>query len=166
MTCDPLTRSSLPSLCSPDPAAPPAVLPAGFSLLELLLVLVISAALAGAAWFSLMPWWHRVQAEQEAAEIHSALREAQLLALLQHRTYGLALHDHQLGLRWTQDGSEQFLPWTTLSAEASLTATRWPSFSPFGFAQSGTLTYQTPTHEIKLVVSLFGRIRQEPSVSR
>ncbi len=158
MTYGPLTPSSLPNPSSPDPSASA---PAGFTLLELLLVLVVGATLASATWFSLAPWWHRVRTEQLAAELHSALREAQLLALLQHRTYGVALHDQQLGLRWTTDGTEQFLPWTSLPADATLDATRWPSFSPFGFAQSGTLTLHTATHEVKLVVSLFGRIRQE-----
>ena len=41
-----------------------------------------------------------------------------------------------------------------------ISATRWPSFSAFGFAAGGTITLQTETYGTKVVVSPIGQIRQ------
>jgi hypothetical protein len=42
----------------------------------------------------------------------------------------------------------------------SISATRWPSFSAFGFAAGGTITLETEYYITKVVVSPIGRIRQ------
>ena len=44
--------------------------------------------------------------------------------------------------------------------EMTLEATRWPSFGPFGFAQSGTILLDSPEFQTSIVVSSVGRIRQ------
>lgn len=42
----------------------------------------------------------------------------------------------------------------------SISATRWPSFSAFGFAAGGTITLETEYYITKVVASPIGRIRQ------
>ena len=41
-----------------------------------------------------------------------------------------------------------------------ISATRWPSFSAFGFAAGGTITLENEAYSTKVVVGPIGRIRQ------
>ena len=61
--------------------------------------------------------------------------------------------------RKNNDSYETFLE-ENLPDKISISATRWPSFSAFGFAAGGTITLETEYYITKVVVSPIGRIRQ------
>ncbi|MGA1598637.1 MAG: prepilin-type N-terminal cleavage/methylation domain-containing protein [bacterium] len=146
----------------PCPQQPKA---SGFTLLELMIGVSLLAILAGSAWFSFEPWWERVRLEQVAADLRMAMEEAQAQALAQRTSHQLELQEREVRILRILRGAQDAILWTHVPEDMSLTASRWPSFSPFGFAQAGTLTLRSESHEVRLVVSLIGRIRQDPTTS-
>ena len=100
--------------------------------------------------------------ENSASEIRALLEETQSLALtsqVSHRV-GFDANDHSLLIERKQSGSYAILQKRPVEEEMTLEATRWPSFGPFGFAQSGTILLDSPEFQTSIVVSSVGRIRQ------
>ena len=97
-----------------------------------------------------------------ASEIRALLEETQSLALtsqVSHRV-GFDANDHSLLIKRKQSGAYAVLQKRPVEEEMTLEATRWPSFGPFGFAQSGTILLDSPEFQTSIVVSSVGRIRQ------
>ena len=100
--------------------------------------------------------------QNSASEIRALLEETQSLALtsqVSHRV-GFDANDHRLLLKRKHSGSYAILQKRPVEEEMTLEATRWPSFGPFGFAQSGTILLDSPEFQTSIVVSSVGRIRQ------
>ena len=90
------------------------------------------------------------------------LEETQSLALtsqVSHRI-GFDANDQSLLIKRKHSGSNAILQKRPVEEEMTLEATRWPSFGPFGFAQSGTILLDSPEFQTSIVVSSVGRIRQ------
>jgi len=66
----------------------------------------------------------------------------------------------KLLLQRKNNGSYETFLEEKVPEKISINATRWPSFSAFGFAAGGTITLETEYYITKVVVSPIGRIRQ------
>jgi Tfp pilus assembly protein FimT len=123
------------------------------------ITLGIISLLLGLAWPVFQPWNERVQLQMELATIRGFAEEAQWLALSTRRRHRLVENADFVALQRSGDSGYETLDSQQLSPEIEVTATRWPSFSAFGFAQGGTITLRSGTHEGKIVVNPIGRIR-------
>ena len=134
----------------------------GFTLLETMLSLAVLGILLVLAVPDFYPMLQRQRFEHSASEIRALLEETQSLALtsqVSHRV-GFDANDHSLLIKRKHSGSYAILQKRPVEEEMTLEATRWPSFGPFGFAQSGTILLDSPEFQTSIVVSSVGRIRQ------
>ena len=134
----------------------------GFTLLETLLSLAVLGILLVLAVPEFYTMLQRQRFENSASEIRALLEETQSLALtsqVSHRV-GFDANDHSLLIKRKHSGSYAILQKRPVEEEMTLEATRWPSFGPFGFAQSGTILLDSPEFQTSIVVSSVGRIRQ------
>ena len=134
----------------------------GFTLLETMLSLAVLGILLVPAVPDFYPMLQRQRFENSASEIRALLVETQSLALtspVSHRV-GFDANDHSLLIKRKQSGSYAILQKRLVEEEMTLEATRWPSFGPFGFAQSGTILLDSPEFQTSILVSSVGRIRQ------
>ena len=134
----------------------------GFTLLETMLSLAVLGILLVLAVPDFYPMLQRQRFENSASEIRALLEETQSLALtsqVSHRV-GFDANDHSLLIKRKHSGSYAILQKRPVEEEMTLEATRWPSFGPFGFAQSGTILLDSPEFQTSIVVSSVGRIRQ------
>ena len=134
----------------------------GFTLLETMLSLAVLGILLVLSIPDLYSMLQRQRFENSASEIRALLEETQSLALtsqVSHRV-GFDANDHSLLIERKQSGSYAILQKRPVEEEMTLGATRWPSFGPFGFAQSGTILLDSPEFQTSIVVSSVGRIRQ------
>ena len=134
----------------------------GFTLLETMLSLAVLGILLVLAMPDFYPMLQRQRFTNSASEIRALLEETQSLALtnqVSHRV-GFDANDHSLLIKRKHSGSYAILQKRPVEEEMTLEATRWPSFGPFGFAQSGTILLDSPEFQTSIVVSSVGRIRQ------
>ena len=134
----------------------------GFTLLESMLNLAVLGILLVIAVPDFFPMLQRQRFENSASEIRALLEETQSLALtsqVSHRV-GFDANEHSLLITRKHSGSYAILQKRPVEEEMTLEATRWPSFGPFGFAQSGTILLDSPEFQTSIVVSSVGRIRQ------
>ncbi len=134
----------------------------GFTLLETMLSLAVLGILLVLAVPDFYPMLQSQRFENSASEIRALLEETQSLALtnqVSHRV-GFDANDHSLLIKRKHSGSYAILQKRPVEEEMTLEATRWPSFGPFGFAQSGTILLDSPEFQTSIVVSSVGRIRQ------
>ena len=134
----------------------------GFILLETMLSLAVLGILLVLAVPDFYPMLQRQRFENSASEIRALLEETQSLALtsqVSHRI-GFDANDHILLIKRKHSGSYAVLQKRPVEEEMTLEATRWPSFGPFGFTQSGTILLDSPEFQTSIVVSSVGRIRQ------
>ena len=134
----------------------------GYTLLETMLSLAVLGILLVLAVPDFYPMLQRQRFENSASEIRTLLEETQSLALtsqVSHRV-GFDANDHSLLIKRKHSGSYTILQKRPVEEEMTLEATRWPSFGPFGFAQSGTIFLDSPEFQTSIVVSSVGRIRQ------
>ena len=134
----------------------------GFTLLETMLRLAVLGILLVLAVPDFYPMLQRQRFTNSASEIRALLEETQSLALtsqVSHRV-GFDANDHSLLIKRKHSGSYAILQKRPVEEEMTLEATRWPSFGPFGFAQSGTILLDSPEFQTSIVVSSVGRIRQ------
>ena len=120
--------------------------PNGFTLLETMLSLAVLGILLVLAVPDFYPMLQRQLFENSASEIRALLEETQSLALtsqVSHRV-GFDANDQSLLIKRKHSGSYAILQKRPLEEEMTLEATRWPSFGPFGFAQSGTILLDSP----------------------
>ena len=134
----------------------------GFTLLETMLSLAVLGILLVLAVPDFYPMLQSQRFQNSASEIRALLEETQSLALtsqVSHRV-GFDANDHSLLIKRKQSGTYAILQKRPVEEEMTLEATRWPSFGPFGFAQSGTILLDSPEFQTSIVVSSVGRIRQ------
>ena len=134
----------------------------GFTLLETMLSLAELGILLVHAVPDFYPMLQRQRFENSASEIRALLDETQSLALtsqISHRV-GFDANDHSLLIKRKHSGSYTILQKRPVEEKMTLEATRWPSFGPFGFAQSGTILLDSPEFQTSFVVSSVGRFRQ------
>ena len=134
----------------------------GFTLLETMLSLAVLGILLVLAVPDFYPMLQSQRFENSASDIRALLEETQSLALtsqVSHRV-GFDANDHSLLIKRKHSGSYAILQKRPVEEEMTLEATRWPSFGPFGFAQSGTILLDSPEFQTSIVVSSVGRIRQ------
>ena len=134
---------------------------AGFTLIELLLALALLGILLGLGIVSLSPLVAQSHLDTATSYLQSALEEAQIRDLRNLRSYRVQLEQQEVWLESKQSSrwqAEQL--WEVLPEGASVTATRWPSFSASGFAVGGTLTLKLEDWTRQVPVSPVGRIYQ------
>ena len=134
----------------------------GFTLLETLLSLAVLGILLVLVVPEFYPMLQRQHFENSASEIRALLEETQSLALtsqVSHRE-GFDTNDHSLLIGRKQSGSYTILQKRPVGEDMTLEATCWPSFGPFGFAQSCIILLDSPEFQTSIVVSSVGRIRQ------
>ena len=96
-----------------------------------------------------------------ASEIRALLEETQSLALTSQVSHRVSFdaNDHSMLIERKESRAYAILQKKPVEEEMSLKATRWPSFGPFGFAQSGTILLDSPEFQTNIFVSSVGRIR-------
>ena len=134
----------------------------GFTLLETMLSLAVLGILLVLAVPDFYPMLQRQRFENSASEIRALLEETQSLALTSQVSHRVSFdaNDHSLLIKRKHSGSYAILQKRPVEEEMTLEATRWPSFGPFGFAQSGNILFDSPEFQTSIVVSSVGRIRQ------
>ena len=132
----------------------------GFTLYEILISITIMGILTGLLSVTLFPLLNRSEFVNTVDQFKDTLRQAQWLALTQRRSHRLKNESGNLLLQRKIDGSYESVLQEKVPENISISATRWPSFSAFGFAAGGTITLETEYYSTKVVVSPIGRIRQ------
>ena len=132
----------------------------GFTLYEILISITIMGILTGLLSVTLFPLLNRSEFVNTVDQFKDTLRQAQWLALTQRRSHRLKSESGNLLLQRNIDGSYESVLQEKVPENISISATRWPSFSAFGFAAGGTITLETEYYSTKVVVSPIGRIRQ------
>ena len=132
----------------------------GFTLYEILISITIMGILTDLLSVTLFPLLNRSEFVNTVDQFKDTLRQAQWLALTQRRSHRLKSESGNLLLQRKIDGSYESVLQEKVPENISIGATRWPSFSAFGFAAGGTITLETEYYSTKVVVSPIGRIRQ------
>ena len=134
----------------------------GFTLLETMLSLAVLGILLVLAVPDFFPMLQRQRFENSASEIRALFEETQSLALTSQVSHRVSFdaNDHSLLIKRKHSGSYAILQKKSVEEEMTLEATCWPSFGPFGFAQSGTILLDSHEFQTSIVVSSVGRIRQ------
>ncbi len=131
----------------------------GFSLLELLIGIAILGVVYVAVFVTMEGLLERWYLRMAVDQVVQTLKQAQLLALTQRRAFGIQGTGTQL---WITGSDNQPLgeeSWESLPADLTLTANRWPSFSPYGFARGGTIKVESERFFLQVKVGPIGGIR-------
>ena len=132
---------------------------AGFTLIELLLALALLGILLCLGIASLSPIVAQSHPDTATGYLWSALKEAQIRALRNLRSYRVQLEQQEVWLESKQSSqwqAEQL--WEVLPEGVSVTATRWLSFSASSFAVGGNLTLQLEDWTSQVRIIPVGRI--------
>lgn len=133
----------------------------GFSLIELFIVLAIIGGILSMGIVSMEGMLERSHVRLASDRITQALKQAQTTALTQFRSHQVEVKQDQL---WIHPKGENIVGesilWDTISEDLNIHATRWPSFTPYGFAVGGTIVIESASYTTQVKVSLIGRIRQ------
>ncbi|MDE0793339.1 MAG: type II secretion system protein [SAR324 cluster bacterium] len=132
----------------------------GFTLYEIMISITIMGILTGLLSVSLFPLLDRAEFVNTADLFKNTHRQAQWLALTQHRSHRLKSESGTLLLQRKNNANFDTVFKEKVPPNIQISATRWHSFSAFGFAAGGTITLETETYSTKVVVSPIGRIRQ------
>ncbi|MBC8258930.1 MAG: prepilin-type N-terminal cleavage/methylation domain-containing protein [SAR324 cluster bacterium] len=132
----------------------------GFTLYEILISITIVGILAGLLSVSLFPLLDRAEFVNTTDKIKNTLRQAQWLALTQLRSHRLKSESGNILLQRKNNTSFDTVFQEKVAENILISASRWPSFSAFGFAAGGTITLESETYSTKVIVSPIGRIRQ------
>ncbi|MBF0280275.1 MAG: prepilin-type N-terminal cleavage/methylation domain-containing protein [SAR324 cluster bacterium] len=130
----------------------------GFSLLETLLVLAMIGVILGTSFLSLdglIERWHLSIAKDRVLQ---TLKYAQFLSLTQRQTHQISGKGTQLWIHKRGNSQDEF-SWETLPDDLLLHVSRWPSFSPYGFAKAGTIYLESSRYSTQIIVSTIGSIR-------
>ncbi|MGK5091588.1 hypothetical protein WDW89_06160 [Deltaproteobacteria bacterium TL4] len=95
-----------------------------------------------------------------AEKISLALKQAQMMSMTQFRSHQVIIESNQLKIIPKLSSADFILLWDQLPITLEYDATRWPSFSPFGFAASGTITITSSFLSTQIIVSPIGHIQQ------
>ena len=149
----------------------------GFTLVEMLIVIVIFAVIGGMVTPAFMDWYDRTKVKGDATELRSAFESTKLRAI-KHNTnavvtfpnttsYQAFVDDNDNGVR---DAGEEIIIDRTLTPGVSITSNTFTgnnmAFNPRGMANgpnsTGTVTMSSPAGQrYSVVVSSFGRVRME-----
>lgn len=111
-------------------------------------------------YVSYVPNLNRSSLEISTLKVRTLLQQAQWLALTQRRSYRLFYDDLKIKTQRRNNGNYETVTEESLSDISNMHATRWPSFSAFGFALGGTITIEKENYQSQIIVSPIGRIRQ------
>ena len=132
----------------------------GFTLYEMMISITIVGILSGLLSVSLFPLLVSAKFVNTADLFKNKLRLAQWLVLTQHRFHRLKSETGNLLLQRKNNSNFDTVFKEKIPQDIQISATRWPSFSTFGFAAGGTITLETETYSTEVVVSPIRRIRQ------
>lgn len=135
----------------------------GFSLFELMIVMIISGILAAASWSYADRQTTSFQLKQASELLTSLLETYRIQSILKRSTTQIAFQNNQLVVRQKLDGNSKWEEPNTvhLSKDTRFFSKSAVSFYSTGFASPKTiqLTKNHTTHY--LVVNINGRIRYE-----
>ena len=106
----------------------------GFTLYEIMISITIVGIITGLLSVSLFPLLDRSEFVNTADQIKDSLRQAQWLALNRRESHRLKGEFGKLLLQRKNNGSYETVLEEKVPEKISISATRWPSFSAFGFA--------------------------------
>ncbi|MDP6211003.1 MAG: type II secretion system protein [SAR324 cluster bacterium] len=132
----------------------------GFTLYEMMISITIVGILSGLLSVSLFPLLDRAEFVNTADLFKNTLQQAQWLALTQHRSHRIKSESGNLLLQRKNNANFDTVYKEKIPTNILISATRWPSFSAFGFAAGGTITLENEAYSTKVVVSPIGRIRR------
>lgn len=135
--------------------------PQGFSLLEILITLGLLSILLALALFSWSGFQERYVLMRAKTQVVQLLKQAQFFSLTLQRSHqmvatGSVLQIDHVPAKGIRLGEEH------MPEGIQISANRWPSFSPFGFARSGTILLESKQFQIKVITGTLGRIRHSP----
>lgn len=132
----------------------------GYQLMEVSIVIVIlslSLWVVGSLHFEGI--FERQRTQEATDQIMDALTYSKYLSLSRFHTRWIEIENQNIYLHGKQISTPVI--YASLPSNIKISATRWPRFTPFGFAQSGTIHIQSENLEQKIIVSSLGRIRLE-----
>lgn len=133
--------------------------PSGFSLTEVILVLAILSFLLSIVLLNVGTLKERLSMVLAANRVTQTLKQAQFLALTQHRSHALGGVGSVIWVERSGRPAKTILQ-ESLPDDIRITANRWPRFSPFGFARSGTIALTSKHFQLQIVIGPIGSIRQ------
>lgn len=132
----------------------------GYQLMEVSIVIaILSLSLWAVGSFSLEGLFERQRTQEATDQIMTALTHSKYLSLSRFRTRWIEVENQNIYLHGKQLSTPVI--YASLPDSIKVSATRWPRFTPFGFAQSGTIQIQSENLDQKIIVSSLGRIRVE-----
>lgn len=131
----------------------------GFSLLEVLIVVGLFGFFATTALFTFEGILERWSMNRALEQVTQTLKHAQFLSLTKRRSHGITGSGAQLWIVRSGGESVSVPPWVSLPGGFAVSANRWPSFSPHGFAQGGTLSLESQNYLVQIKVGPVGSIR-------
>ena len=131
----------------------------GFSLLELLIGIAILGIVYVAVFVSVEGLLERWYLRMGANQVMQTLKHAQFLALTLRHSHGIEGAGSELWIIRPDKLQLSEESWESLPADLTLTANRWPSFSPYGFARGGTIAVESEHYLLQVKVGPIGGIR-------
>ncbi len=131
----------------------------GFSLLEIFVVLAMIGVVLSTTFVTFEGVIERWNLNIATDQVVQTLKHAQFLALTQRRSHKIVGIGAQLWIKRQGEPLEE-TSWASLAANLVVTSNRWPSFSPYGFANAGTIFLESPHYSTQIKVSTIGSIRQ------
>lgn len=132
----------------------------GFTLIEAMITVAIVGVLASLTLPDLLPMLERRRLADAAAGVHRLMQQAQWMALAERASHRVNFESGKVLLERKKQGTYAKVLSHPFPEEFRISANRWPSFGPYGFALSGTVTLDSERYQTKLIVSTVGRIRQ------
>lgn len=131
----------------------------GFSLLEVLIVVALFGFFVTTALFSFEGILERWSMNRALEQVTQTLKHAQFLSLTQRRSHGITGSGAELWIVRTGGKSVSVPPWVSLPGGFAVSANQWPSFSPHGFANAGTVSLESQNYLVQIKVGPIGSIR-------
>ena len=135
----------------------------GFNLLELIVGCGIVASLSAMGFFALQEMSQQQALYSAGAFVQSALSKARFQAVAKNLAVELRVHPNKGEFTLIEKGDSPQL-WRTLPEGVvfSRVPTRLPTFHSRGYASpSGTFILQNPSGQIRVIISVSGRVRWE-----
>ncbi len=133
----------------------------GFTLIEVMITVVIVGVLASLALPGLLPMLERRRFEDAVSGVRRLMQQAQWMALSERASHRVNFESGNVVMERKRGGAYDVVTSRYFPDAFRISANRWPSFGPYGFALSGTLTLDSERFQTRLIVSTVGRIRQD-----